>query len=612
MPQRLQLQIRSLVFCKLTLQTFLEGNCPQLLSCKMILRYATKAALVFSAATLSLIFASPVLRTVRETVMELENLAVQTASTALAVLAACLVFVVYAKLIGSTSYLSSTSLYIKEPLQNNVGHLLSVCWPDKSSDPTIELPITTERKRRRPEKDASNANDFRLLYLGRMHTDGLGDRVARGLEDCIAKRAEDPVASPLWIANGSQLNSHMVQILVWEWLSAWLMVIMVVETMLFNGLFTNQITIDTVPRITVVGIYFVAFCVHFWYVWSLGAQFYREVAAGSTWSLLERARFAVTSVAKLRSRAPTAGFVLRGISKTNAGHKIPFFNVRFNHEIGTSGAELLDTTSIGRSDQQGQQLAQMSQPLKNDLDNDEANALKVIEANEKAERETAEIAVKDARDRIASNALILLGVSISTGFTSWTAYQFTENSPNNMSANQIGSLALLASMTLGVGAMLSSAMHLSTLMNCYHQLVSLVEVKINGEAVAHHKKRKSGRTILGFTYDTVPMTPVGLKDMFKAAIQSRKLLRSLLFGPAYVMIPGKADYERKSDQADYELTVDVRGRKVLLTTRRTDSHLVLEDNMNAEALNICYLAESTNAGATSLSEKGAQMYFNVV
>jgi hypothetical protein len=409
----------------------------------MLLRYAT-TALVFSVATLCLTFASPVLRAVQETGME--NFAVQTASTVLAVLAVCLVFVVYAKLIGSTSYLSSTSLYIKEPLQNNVGHLLSACWPDWSSNPTIELPITTERKRRRLEKDASNANDFRLLYLGRMRRDGLGDRVARGLQDCIAKRAEDPVASLLWIANGSQLNSHMVQILVWEWLSAWLMMIMVVETLLFNGVFTNQITIDTIPRITVVGMYFIAFCVHFWYVWNLGAQFYGEVAAGSTWSLLERARFAVTSVAKLRSRAPKAGFVLRGISKTNAGHKIPFFNVRFNHEIDTAGAELLDTTSIGRSDQQGQQLAQTSQPLKIDQDNDEANALKVIEANEKAEREMAEIAVKDARDRIASNALVLLSVSISTGFTSWTASQFTDNTPNNMSAHQIGSCSATANL----------------------------------------------------------------------------------------------------------------------------------------------------------------------
>jgi hypothetical protein len=58
------------------------------------------------------------------------------------------------------------------------------------------------------------------------------------------------------------------------------------------------------------------------------------------------------------------------------------------------------------------------------------------------------------------------------------------------------------------------------------------------------------------------------------------------------------------------LVVDVRGRKVLLTTRRTDSHLVLENSTNAETLNVCYLADSTNAihgGGPSLSEKATEV-----
>jgi hypothetical protein len=144
------------------------------------------------------------------------------------------------------------------------------------------------------------------------------------------------------------------------------MLIMIIATALFNGFFTNQLSIDSIPRITVVGIYSTAFCVHFWYVWSIGAQFYGDVAAGSTWSLLERARFAVTSVTTVRSRAPKALLAMRGISKTNSGHKIPIFNVRFNHEVDTSASESRSSEELsdrGWGDRQ-RQPPEMSQPQK--------------------------------------------------------------------------------------------------------------------------------------------------------------------------------------------------------------------------------------------------------
>jgi hypothetical protein len=550
------------------------------------------ALLAAALVATTFLLRDPVFDFVQTPITMLQNLgsriAVNCATTALASIGCILVFFVYAKLISSNSYLSSTSLYVKKPLQSNVGRLLSACWPDKSSDPAIDNAISINN-----DAPGPSSTDFRLLYVGRMRSDGTGDRVARGVEDCVAQREEAPVDSPLWIANGSQLNSHMIQILVWEWITAWLVLIMMLETMLFNGVFTNETTIDTVPRLVIVGMYLIAFCVHFWFIWRLGTRFYTEVAAGSTWSLLERSRFAVASYPRLRARAASECLLLRGISKTNVGLKIPFYQVRFSHEMKLLNDALPAITT-----------SRPAATTRTDDAADENNALKVIEKQESAERERAEIAIKLATDRTTYNALVMLGVAISTGFTAWTSSQFTEDSPNNLTTHQIGSMALLASMAIGVGSMLSSAMNLRTLTYCFHQLVSLVEVKINGQAIAHHKKKRATAPLLGFTYDTIAMSPVSMMDMFYAAAKSGKLFQSILFGPAYVMIPTRADHERVSSLADYELNVDVRGHHVLLTTLRTDSHLVI-DGSNAEAVNVCFLGAQTYRGS---GEKRAEVF----
>jgi hypothetical protein len=71
----------------------------------------------------------------------------------------------------------------------------------------------------------------------------------------------------------------------------------------------------------------------------------------------------------------------------------------------------------------------------------------------------------------------MTGIIISTGCIVWTA------ALQNNQDNQLGSLALLASLSLGVAAMFTSAVQLNILNSSFRQILLLKEVKINGHAI---------------------------------------------------------------------------------------------------------------------------------
>jgi hypothetical protein len=86
-----------------------------------------------------------------------------------------------------------------------------------------------------------------------------------------------------------------------------------------------------------------------------------------------------------------------------------------------------------------------------------------MEATQRTERETVRRASRETLDRVIANAMILLSITLSSGFSAWTSAQVTENTPNKFSSSQLGSLALMASLALSAAAMLASALQLSVL-----------------------------------------------------------------------------------------------------------------------------------------------------
>lgn len=565
--------------------------------------------IIFFLTYISQAVARPISQVIRiaradENGLELVDLAfsIKMAETALAISSVTLVIITYSILIQRGSFMSTTSIYPQHSIERNLGSLLSLAWPRRSN----EAPGRESNLRRHfkdsprstaPSNSASTKlPSIQLYYLGKMNTDNHSGIVAKGRLDCAAKPNRENSTSyrpRLWLTSGSHLTKNVVQLLVWEWVSLWLIIIMVFATLLYNGFLTNELSADSYPRLVVILIYALAYFFHFWYVWTICMRFFTNVAAGAAWSLLERAKFAICDSKKLQRHEKGSAFKFRGIDKANSEYVPLTFDAVFKHEVDLRG-HLIDHTPS-------------SSPVDNASANDsEADdpkevraALATLEKTQKAERETATESTRTALDRVIANAMVMMGVTLASGFSSWTARQVTENTPNNFAAAQIGSLALLASLSLGASTMFASAMHLTILCSSYETILSLKETKINGQAVDHYKKRQSFDTVLSFSRGTVPISHVSFCEILSTNNVYNFLSTSLL-GPAFALMPSRADHERTSKEMDFDLNVrigsgideDVESKRILFTTRETDRHGRGKNGKNIEAINVCCIEDN--------------------
>lgn len=506
------------------------------------------------------------------------DLSIRLGETIVAGLSVGIVTTVYGLLIQRGSLMSTTALYPKRGIEQNIGNLLSISWPSRAVDilsPNPESKVDTSLT------NVSKRGPIQLLYLGKMLDET--DRTAKGLTESCATAQGTPNRSALWLTSGSPLTKAIVQSLIWEWASLWLLMQMLLTTLMFNGFFTGQLSLDSYPRLAVILIYAISYISHFAYVWRISGRFFSNVAAGATWSVLERARFAVAERKKLHNYKAGQPFEFRGIEKVSAEY-VPFtFAARFKNEVDVEvKVDNISSSSSETLIDDGQDSKEVTA------------ALATLDSTQKLERTSATLSATQAAERIVSNAMVMMGVTISTGFSAWTSRQMTVNTPNNFSSSQIGSLALLGSLALGAAAMFSSAMHLSTMEATYKTMVSLKEVKINGHAFEHYKKRRAAEAPISFTSGTVPSSIITFGDILKTN-KAKDFFGVLLFGPAYALLPSRQDHDRTSSGIDFDLNVNVRGSDVLLTTRTTASHTRGKDGSNAEAINVCYVGECSSS-----------------
>jgi hypothetical protein len=373
------------------------------------------------------------------------------------------------------------------------------------------------------------------------------------------------------------------------------MFLMLIGTLMYNGFFTNEKTVDSYPRLAVTLIYAVSYLIHFLFMWYICLSFLSNAAAGASWSLLERANFGIIDTQKLDQAIPGASLEFRGIDKASAEY-VP---LTIHAAIQNRAREpQLDKDSLSPLP---------LEKVKDRKDEEEtlrevAMALRTISAAQENERIAARESANNAHDRIVSNGLIIMGITVASSFSSWTSYQTTENTPNNFNTSAIGSMALLTSLSLGVAALFSSALHLSTMHSSFHTILSLKEIKINGEAVDHFKKRRrqdqEQAALLSFTEGTIPVSRIGFLDILATSRGVGNLFKVLIFGPAYALLPMKEDHQRRSAETRIDFRIRVRDMSVLFTNRATNAHMKTKSGDNIEAINVCYI-ESQKVGDSS-------------
>jgi hypothetical protein len=276
--------------------------------------------------------------------------------------------------------------------------------------------------------------------------------------------------------------------------------------------------------------------------------------------MLNKASFASVELAQLESRLSGGPIpVFRQVGKPASSLKFPEYEAKLLQDID------IPENTIPPAD-----------PRLTDL---RKGGVETVNDWQKREIASTMEAGKTALDRVVTNVMTKVGITITTGFSVWTSSTSSESS-------QLGSLALLASLTLGAGAMFSSAIELSVMDDSFRNVLFLKEVMINGQAAAHVEKRALKRRVISFTHNTVKTTPVRMRDLARYT----GFWRILLFGPAYGFLPSKEDHDRQATGASFEFRVD-RGKSVILTTEETDRHNKREGDGNVEAINVCYAPE---------------------
>jgi hypothetical protein len=300
---------------------------------------------------------------------------------------------------------------------------------------------------------------------------------------------------------------------------------------------------------------------------------------GSTWSLLNRANFAVVDVPQLQRRLEyphdDIPIDFRIIDKASEEFTPGRYSAHLEHEVPSP-----EKTSIPHVVEAAPVL---SAPIKSGAHLEDERELRdavgTISKIQERERENCIAAVDAALDRVVVNGMLMVGIIIASGFSTWST---------SISRDiQAGSLALLASLSLGGAAMFTSAVKVTMANSSFMEMLYLKEVKINRQSVEYNKKRVSAYSGVGFTYETVKARTVRPHDLIKITGFVDMLL-FLLFGPAYSLLPTKADQIRASTGTQFSLTTSIRHAIVVLTTGGTDQHSKDEKGINMEAINVCY------------------------
>ncbi|KAH8694944.1 hypothetical protein BGW36DRAFT_299950 [Talaromyces proteolyticus] len=494
---------------------------------------------------------------------------IRAVNTVMAVLCSLLTTSTYAVLIGPGSRLLSTSKLPMAAIETNIGNLLSATWPDKSTS-TSTRP-SGEYCQPSSSSSSSSSDAIRLLYAGSMDQDQDHDyRVGRGVEQCAAGPVERFPTPPLWLTTGSSLTRSIVQLAVWEWISIWMILAMLVSTLAFNGFLTNDLTQDSYPRLVIVLLYSIAFALHAWYVWKSCRNFFTVVTAGASWSLLHKASFVSVSLPQLERRvmqnADSPAF--KQVGKPASSSTYPVAPTLLQQDVG---GEIVATKEEKITDVQKSEASTVADWQKRDINS-------CVESG------------RLALDNIVANVMTMLGITITTGFAVWTS-----RADSTSESSQLGSLALLASLTLGTGAMFTSTIHLSVMNSAFRNVLFLKELMINGESSSHVSKRALKKRILGFIHGSIRHVPVGMGELMKLSTVGTMIL----FGPAYTLLPTAADHERQSTGVEYEFHASVRGKQVIFTTSKTDRHAEADD-YPVEAINVFF--NDHNASSVSMCD----------
>lgn len=418
-------------------------------------------------------------------------------------------------------------------LEDNIAVILSKAWPEHYTDPWLgrlphdgyNMPWVLFRKVPCAHKRSQESD------LGPVH--GCGYSMLRGFRygaHPTTRALRPSEASAIRIRIFSPVMRSLVQAAVWNFVSSWLVVVMVTNTVVFNGFASNNLTNDSVLRLVLVGAYATANLLAQWHV---SAQLYHNFTCTvfqKCWTYLS-SDFVFLGYDEYRSfrmgreyndepNRPEmwATLDLELFGKTERSE---------NYSLCTLPGRCRDE-NVGIGNLSGRSFLKIG-PVHPESDFDAFNK-PVRDAEIKAYEKTAEATL----EKMLANVAALLGICLATALAPWTSVD-----KNDATASQLGSYALLLTISAGVLAIVGIFGQLRNATESARRLLKFQERAIDAAATGKEWANSplDFKPLFSFSAGIENQLNVTATGLWRMASFEGKL-GSILLGPALTLIPG--------------------------------------------------------------------------
>ena len=359
----------------------------------------------------------------------------------------------------------------------------------------------------------------------------------------------------------SPIMKSLVQIAIWNYLSLWLVLNMIVNTLVYNGFLSHGITNDSVIRLVLVGVYAVASVGHRYRTTTLLYQNFTSVLFQTCWTIICK-EFVFGAYSHYRC--------FRVHRHSNVPLHCRDYPVPDSTDIvwASFDSELFGT--MERLDTYTHRKIAGNNPIMSRLraqDKVESKFDKFVKPIREAELKAYEKVTDSALEKVLANVAVLLGICLATALAPW-------NSAQTISATnaQLGTYALLLSISAGFLALISSMTQLTNATESARILLLIQEKTI----AAHEFNEIHGDVSKKFSLRDEPDFSLSKDIKGKSQLRSCSLwrsmslfdkLRCLLLGPALILIPRMhGDRLSHPDHGSDFLSITVQGIQFVCRT----------------------------------------------
>lgn len=400
----------------------------------------------------------------------------------------------------------------------------------------------------------------------------------------------------IWINVASPVTKSLVQIAIWEFVSLWLVLGMIISTFMYNGFAsfnrTGAGSVDVIPRLVLVCLYATAnvthaiYAMHYFYCimtaigfqacWTLASKLFvfTERDQHDNWenspspmncrqySHYNPDNYSESALVLLRYQYALLGEikVIEAYDSFCRKHEFVVPNLLSREQSrARSARDGCDFALVKNTDRQ---FWRDNLPSKKFVEKDET-----MDLMRKREIDSLERTAATSLERILTNAVVITGVCFATGLAPYTSIAIPTS---DTAAAQIGSYALLAALGTGFTALLNSMTSLANAADSARMLLRFQEhtfavpqKTLSGNDIDHITRNLEQRG-LGFSDSSIQgTTPITTRTLLR---QSRQSFMLPFFGPAFVLIPKKVGKGSNAYASQICLDCQVEGQTYKMIT----------------------------------------------